>query len=134
MSARIFLDTNILVYAYSTDDKFKQQKAVSAIINNDCFVSTQVLNEFCNVCSKKLHLSIAAIQQDLAEITNFCSYRPVYKSTIESALILQEHYGFSYYDSLIAASALEADCEYLYTEDLTDGQYINSLKIQNIFI
>jgi predicted nucleic acid-binding protein len=54
-------------------------------------------------------------------------------STIELALELQERYGFSYYDCLIIASALEAECEAIYTEDLGNGQKINGVKIKNIF-
>jgi len=50
MNDSVFLDTNILIYAYSLSDKNKQSKYCDIVLNNDCFISTQVINEYCNVC------------------------------------------------------------------------------------
>ncbi|MHC6202786.1 PIN domain-containing protein [Breznakiellaceae bacterium SP9] len=133
MSDRVFIDTNILVYAYSTDDEVKQRKTVSALFDNDCVISTQVVNEFCNICLKKLHLSASIIKRDLAEIITICDCYTVNYQTAQHALALQERYGFSYYDCLIVASAIETDCKYLFTEDLSNGQKIDNILIRNIF-
>lgn len=55
--------------------------------------------------------------------------------TVNSGLFIKETYGFSYYDSLIVASALESECEVLYSEDLSHNQVINGvLRIVNPFI
>jgi predicted nucleic acid-binding protein len=69
---RVFLDTNILVYVYSDDDKDKQQKATSVLLRNECIISTQVLNEFCNVCIKKLRFPASVIKHIASEILGFC--------------------------------------------------------------
>jgi predicted nucleic acid-binding protein len=58
----------------------------------------------------------------------------IYEGTIERALNVHEKYGYSYYDSLIIASALERACQYLLSEDMSDGQVIEGkLTIKNIF-
>lgn len=54
--------------------------------------------------------------------------------THDDALRLAQRYGFHFYDALVVASALAADCETLYTEDLQDGQVIDDrLTIRNLF-
>jgi predicted nucleic acid-binding protein len=63
-----------------------------------------------------------------------CEISSVSAETIKQSLILHKKYQYPYYDCLIIASALENGCEYLFTEDLQDGQLINSkLKIIDIF-
>ncbi len=53
---------------------------------------------------------------------------------LEEALDLRQELGYSFYDSLIIAAALEADCELLYSEDLHRGQKIRQLRIENPFV
>ncbi|MDR2431051.1 MAG: PIN domain nuclease, partial [Candidatus Margulisbacteria bacterium] len=69
----------------------------------------------------------------MAEIIDICDCWMVDYNTIQNALVLQEQYGFAYYDCLIIASAAETGCSYLFTEDLTDGQKIDNVIIRNIF-
>ncbi len=65
------------------------------------------------------------IEEALVAIRTFCAKpRPIELSTHESALHISARYGFSFYDSLIVASALESRCKVLYTEDLQPGQVI----------
>jgi len=49
----VFIDTNLIIYLYSKNDTEKQKQVINILSNYDCFVSTQVLNEFCNVAIKK---------------------------------------------------------------------------------
>jgi predicted nucleic acid-binding protein len=53
--------------------------------------------------------------------------------THDQALRIAERYGFQIYDSLIVAAALEAGCTTLYSEDMQDGQSIDTLTIRNPF-
>jgi len=70
----------------------------------------------------------------VAEITDTCNVTVVEDTTMMTALKCCEKYGYSYYDSLMLASALESGCRYLLTEDMADGQEIEkSLIIKNIF-
>ena len=130
---RTFLDTNVIVYLYSEKDLVKKQKAIDVINDYNCIVSTQVLNEFCNVGLKKLQLPIIEIRNILEEILDTCYLFVVNYEIIEQALTVKKSYGFSYYYSLMVASALKCDCDYLFSEDLQDGQVIVNTTIKNIF-
>ena len=92
------------------------------------------LNEFCNVCIRKLKLPVLFVKNAVEEICETCELLAVDDITIVKALDIHEKYGYAYYDSLIIASALEHDCQYLLTEDMADGQLIDGrLTIKNIF-
>jgi predicted nucleic acid-binding protein len=117
-----FLDTNVLVYAYSEDDLLKQDIAVNAIDAHRCIVSTQILNEFCNVCIRKLHYPIDRIRKSINEILNACALFVVNENTIKEALEIHMRYQYSYYDSLVIASALKCGYMLLFSEDLQEWQ------------
>lgn len=134
MNGKAFLDTNLFVYMQSASEQDKKELSFRALEAYECIVSSQVLNEFCNVALKKLHMEIGQVRQVLQAIDNTCEIVLVSMRTVERALDLKERYGFSYYDSLIVASALESGCAYLFSEDMSDGQVIEAdLKIINIF-
>lgn len=134
MSDRVFLDSNIIVYAYSVSDPRKQKIAENIILNNTCVVSTQVMNEYSNVCLKKYSVPVARILLDIDEIDKNCNLVKIDEATIKKALILKDIYGYSYYDCLVLSSALENKCNILYSEDMQDEQVIeNTLKITNPF-
>ncbi|MDR1953784.1 MAG: PIN domain-containing protein, partial [Clostridiales Family XIII bacterium] len=128
-------DTNIFAYLYSDAEPKKQEIAKRSINEYQRFVSTQVLNEFCNVCIRKLKFPISAVKDAVLQICETCNLVSVDDSTVQKALDLHERYGFSYYDSLMVVSALESDCKYLLSEDMANNQTIESnLIIKNIFI
>jgi predicted nucleic acid-binding protein len=130
----VFVDTNVIVYAYSKDDSAKRQIARNAIVQEECIISTQVLNEFSSTSIHKFNQSAASVQTDVNDILSKCSLLYVDAETIAAALDLQGKYGYRYYDSLMLASALDAGCRFIYTEDMADGQLIEStLRIKNIF-
>ncbi|MDR3283769.1 MAG: PIN domain-containing protein [Treponema sp.] len=131
---RAFFDTNLIVYAYSDDDLYKKRRTISVMNDSYCVVSTQVLNEFCNVCIKKQHKTETEIVLSIGEIQATCDLFIVDADTVAHALEIHSRYHFSYYDCLIVASALESGCDYLFTEDLQDGQVIDGLTIRNIFM
>ena len=132
--AKAFLDTNLFIYLYSDSDTSKKEQVIKSINQYERFVSTQVLNEFCSVCIRKLRLPIASIRDALKEIKNTCNLILIDDATVEMALDFNEKYGYSYYDCLMLASALESGCQYLFSEDMADGQKIeSSLIIKNIF-
>ena len=131
---KAFLDTNIFIYLYSGTDIGKRQHLMKAINVYDRFVSTQVLNEFSSVCIHKTKLPLWDIRAAIAEICKTCKLLKISDVTVMKALDVHEKYGYSYYDSLMIASALEHNCQYLLTEDMADGQVIEGrLTIRNIF-
>jgi len=137
MSAdKAFVDTNVLVYLYSgnTDESDKRRRAYEAIEQYNCQISTQVLNEFSNICIKKLKITKNKIRNLINQICSYCDLAYIDEETIDKALEIHEKYGCSYYDCLMLASALERNCIYLLSEDMTDGQVIEgTLTIKNIF-
>ncbi|AEF84494.1 PIN domain protein [Treponema primitia ZAS-2] len=130
----VFIDSNVLIYAYSKTELKKQQQAVNALSTYTNVISTQTLSEFCNVCIKKLHYPVSEIREKITEILKACELFILDDETIQHALTIQERYGFSYFDSQVTAAAIECQCSYLYTEDLQDGQIIDGLIIKNIFL
>jgi len=131
---KAFFDTNVLIYLYSDHEIDKKQKAIKEFENSERFVSTQVLTEFCNICLKKLHLPAASIDNALSEIADTCSMVVVDDTDLRRALSIQDKYKYSFYDSLVIESALEAGCSLLFSEDMQDGQVIEGLlRIRNIF-
>ena len=134
MSDKVFLDTNILIYGYSQDEPDKQQQAIECVQSGDAWINTQVLNETINVLRRKFSLEYSQIRAAVQEITEQFEIAIVSVPTVETALNLAERYQYSYFDSLIVASALEVNCKILYSEDLHDGQQIdNQLMIINPF-
>jgi predicted nucleic acid-binding protein len=131
---RAFIDTNIFVYLYSDSEPEKKRQAKLSINEFDRFVSTQVLNEFCNVGIRNLKLSLPAVRTAIDEICDACDLILIDDGTIAKALDIHQRYRFSYYDSPMIASALECGCRHLISEDMTDGQIIEgTLTMRNIF-
>ena len=135
MSGKVFLDTNVLIYFYSENEKTKRTTACKALNDNDCVTSTQTLSEASNVWFNKFKWDSNKIKDHIDNIESVCDdIAVVKKSTIDKALNLKNKYNYSYYDSLILATALESGCSEIFTEDLHDGQIIeDTLQVLNIF-
>ena len=135
MSDKVFLDTNVLIYFYSENEIHKRDVACRALNSNDCITSTQVLSEASNVWFNKCKWNGMKIKEHLDNIELVCDeILTVQRNTINQALELRERYGYSYYDCLMLASALDGNCRAILTEDMQDGQIINNtLKIVNPF-
>ena len=133
MSAKNFFDTNILIYAVAKNDP-RASKA-EELLESGGLISVQSLNEFVSVARRKLGMSWKATRELLDVICVLCPDPvPISLDTHRMALRIAEKYGYSIYDALIVAAALEAGCSNLHSEDLQDGQVINQqLTIQNPF-
>jgi predicted nucleic acid-binding protein len=135
MSDRVFLDTNIIIYLYSETEPLKRKKAIKCIDTDEVWISTQVINESINVFRRKFTLNTNQIKEILSELLAEFYVAIISDKTIYSALDISNHYGYSYFDSLMLASGLEMQCKIIYSEDLQHGQYINNLlTIINPFI
>ena len=135
MNDRVFIDTNVFVYLYSEDEPGKQSVAFNLFEQAHCVTSTQVLNEFCSVCLRKLGMSSNGVSQSVSEIVESCELCYIDMAVIQNAIYLNNKYGYTYYDCLVLASAILSDCKYLYSEDMQHNQYIErKLKVINPFI
>lgn len=134
-----FLDTNIFVYSFSTTDPGKRDRSrtliAEAIETGQGIISSQVVQEFLNVASRKFKtpLKPADCRRYLETVLNpLCRVYPSIE-LYKEALSVMERWGFGFYDSLIVSAALASRCRILYTEDLSDSQEIRDLKIVNPF-
>jgi predicted nucleic acid-binding protein len=106
---------------YSEDEKEKQIIAQKAVDKYECMISTQALNEFSNICIKKLSKTAEEIELAINEMMEQCSVLTLEKENIKQALAIHKNPGYNYYDCLMIAFALNSNCDYLLTEDMADG-------------
>ena len=132
---KAFIDTNILIYAFSSDDKEKRDIALSALDDCSTVISIQVIKEFINIFIKKKSVSLGVIKETIREIINVAELVNENVDLSFNALDIHEKYGFSFYDSLIVSAAIEADCNVLLSEDMQSGQILEGkVKIVNPFL
>lgn len=128
---RPFIDSNILVYAFSNDSR---RDLALAVVAQGGVISAQTLNEFTNVLRKKLSLDWPAIEAALRTVQDyFDEVIPLTAVTHAIAMPIARDHGLAFYDALIVAAALEAGCDTLFTEDLPDGRAFGGLTIRNPF-
>lgn len=131
----MFVDTNILIYAYSDTELEKKKKALSLLTTESVVISTQVVNEFIWVMTRKFNVAFGSLKFIIDNIFDLYKVCIINKSSVLKAIDLSKRLNFSYWDSLMLASALEAGCTIFYTEDLQDGQNIyNQIIVINPFI
>ncbi len=133
---RCFIDTNLLIYADSGDEPVKQRIALSLLkqlrLNQTGVLSTQVLNEYCNVALNKLKLPHA----DIREQMQFWEQYEVVQVTpaiIHMGLDLHQTRSLGFFDALIVAAAKTSGCTVLYSEDMNAGEMVNGVRIVNPF-
>jgi predicted nucleic acid-binding protein len=127
-----FLDTNVVVYAFTNDRKSGRAQETFA---QESASSVQVLNEFVHVARRKLGIGWSEIHEKLALLHEVCRViAPVDANLHREALWIAERYRFGIYDGLIVAAALATECDVLYSEDLHHGQVIEGrLRVINPF-
>lgn len=129
---RAFLDTNVILYILSTDP-VKAARA-EALIAAGGWISIQVLNEIANVARRKMALAWPDLHTLLDSVQGLLETAPLTVETHRQGLAVSERYQLSIYDGMIAAAALEAGCETLWSEDMQDGLVIdNRMTIRDPF-
>jgi predicted nucleic acid-binding protein len=134
-----FVDTNLLVYAHDCADLAKQQQAKKWLTFLWQFqrgrLSTQVLNEFYDVATRKLKPKLDKSTARIA-VERLMSWQLLIIDTqvIRQAWAIQDKFGFSWWDSLIVASAQLAGCQYLLSEDLQHQQQLHQIRVINPFL
>lgn len=133
MTARVFADTNLFVYAESADGD--KSEIAYGIIQNAPVISTQVINEMVSVLTKKYGFLLFEAHEIAESLLDLCEVAAVDADTIRQAIALAKRYALSHWDSLIVASALLAGCDILYSEDMQHGQVFDGrLKVVNPFL
>ena len=134
--AKVFIDTNVLVYAVDTHDRRKQKLSRQALeeieSGSDGVISTQVMQEFYVAATKKLDIEPAVAKKILHSFENFeivIVDPPLIKEAIDCSMIHQ----ISFWDALVIVCADSAKCAKVWTEDLNHGQVINGVRVENRF-
>jgi predicted nucleic acid-binding protein len=127
-----FFDTNVLIYLASSDPA-RADRAEKLLAKGGA-ISVQVLNEVANVARRKMQMPWPEASGFLSLLRGLLSVHSVTAEVHENGLTLAERYNLSVYDAMIAASALAAECETLWSEDMQHGMVIDGrLRIVNPF-
>jgi predicted nucleic acid-binding protein len=136
MKDRRFIDTNVLIYAEASDVPVKQKVALTLLkkLYEDSagVLSTQILQEYCNVALKKLKLSPQHVraQLDLYEQFEVIQVTP---AIIRYGIDLHQTRLVGFYDAIVLATALTAGCSQLLSEDMNTGEVVHGIRIVNPF-
>lgn len=127
------MDTNVLVYLESND--ISKRKIAETLLSYDPVIPAQVISEFINVIRRLRNIPKYQLIAEVSALFRHCSIAPLEQSTLELTKVLINQHDFQIFDSIIIASALEARCEILYSEDMQHNMIIHQqLKIINPFI
>jgi len=132
-----FFDSNIFLYAYSSDpaDVTKGASARELLSRFLPCLSSQVLQEFIAASLRKSQLGITEEKIDIfLEVTGSFPFQPLNRDLILEATRLRRQFSFSHWDSTIIAAAHASGCSKLYSEDLQDGFILDHLTIVNPFL
>ena len=134
---KVFFDSNILIYFADGADPQKQQIAEklikNAVINDNGVISTQSLQEFFAATTRKLMCSKEKAKDYLENFKDSFAVEQISVTHILKAVDICIKNQFSFWDSLILAAAIQSGCVICYSEDLTNGQLVEGVKIVNPF-
>lgn len=133
MSGDFLIDSNIWLYAFMDESSPKHARATALIQQDRVVLSTQVVNEVCNNLIRKAGYTEPEIQQTIQNLDAAYPILDVTLPIIQQASVLRVAYRFSYWDSLILATAQDAGCSIVYSEDMQDGLRIGALILCNPF-
>lgn len=131
-----FIDSNIWIYAATQSQDnlpdLRHDTARQMIAQVQPCLSVQVINEVTVNLLRKFSFSEAEIRSLVRSFYKNYTVFPLDADTFIQASMLRESYQFSFWDSLIVGSALQHQCDLLYSEDMQDGLVVeNRLQIVN---
>jgi len=138
MKDKIFVDSNIWIYLFTSDDVSKNEIARNFIADNAAkgnilVISYQVINEVGAVLKRKKKFNEEKIQFVVDTMLDLCVIQDFSREIIIKASILRDKMLVSYWDSIIISTAIQSGCQSLTSEDLQNGQKIQGITIVNIF-
>jgi len=136
MTVKVFVDSNVIVYARDRAARAKRATAIewlAALAAQDAaIVSPQVLNESIRAFIDKMDARPSELRIFVAEMASWCT-ASIGPAVIVRALDIRDRWRFGWWDSLIVASAVDAGCRYLLTEDMQDNQDLDGVTVVNPF-
>jgi predicted nucleic acid-binding protein len=135
--SRIFLDTNILVYAEDASAPAKQTKALELIklhlTQRTGVISLQILQEYYVNVTKKLKLDPRIAQNKIEIFSRFHVAEPTVNDIL-AAIDLHLRLSLSYWDALVLRMAKQSGCAIVLSEDMQHGKIVDGVEIVNPFI
>ena len=139
MTAKVFVDTNVLVYCRDASEPRNRRRHWRGW--RDCgnnrtgCLSFQVLQEFYVTATPKLSPGLSA-EEARMDVQDLLAWKPILTDgqMMEEAWRLQDRFRFSWWDALIVAAAQMSDCRYLLSEDFQEGMEMGDLKVMNPFL
>lgn len=136
MQDKIFIDSNIFIYAIlegsSNNEKRTQTiNLLDELAEKSVITSTQVLGEIFNTLSRKYKVDKTELVKKLEILSETVSIKGINQDTVKKCWDIVKTSNYSYYDSLIVATAIQNECSIFYTEDMQDGHVIEGLRIVN---
>ena len=136
MTSKIFIDTNILVYALDKAEPEKQEQARELLRKAESdrlgVISTQVLQEYYVIATRKLKVDPELAKRIISSLSKL-EVVVIGQPIIEKAIDISISNKISFWDALIVSSAIAARCRIIWTADLSHGQSINKIKIVSPF-
>lgn len=135
-SQRFTLDSNLLVYSVDRTAGARHPLAMQialAATACDCWLTLQAISEFYAVTTRK---GIVAPTLAAARANDWLiafPHRALSASAVRAALSDAANGRASYWDALLVATAAEAGCTLILTEDLQDGATLGGVEIHNPF-
>jgi len=137
VTARVFIDSNVWVYAVDTGEGAKRARALEVIApgsDKDYVISAQVLGEFYSVTTGKLAATVPPSQaRAMVEQMSLLPVVAIDLPLVTEAIANAERSQMSYWDALIVAAARSAGCEFVLSEDLADGSTYSGVRVSNPF-
>ncbi|MDR2673215.1 MAG: PIN domain-containing protein [Coriobacteriales bacterium] len=134
---KVFIDTNVLVYSLDSYDPARRSAARKLLVRlrdeHVPVISTQVLQEFYYTATRKLGITAVRAKELVKAFTQFETVS-VEPHTIMEAIDISVENQISFWDALIIAAAVQANCREVYTEDLNDGQTIRGIHVRSPFV
>lgn len=134
-----FFDTNILVYTVDAGDPVRREIAIDrfarAVKDDEVVLSTQVLQEFYNITTRKLKPPLS-LREAASQVEKLCAFEVVGASgnSIVNAIELHQKHLLNWWDTLILEAALRANADVLVSQDGQHGQRFGKLVVENPFM
>ncbi len=139
MTAKFFVDTNVLVYARDPSEPVKQAAAQRwlATLQTDelARLSYQIIQEYYHVVTRKLSPALSA-EIARADVRDFLDWKPIVPSPglIKTAWQVQDAYAMAWWDCMVLAAAITGNCRFLLSEDFSADRDYNGVRVVNPFV
>lgn len=137
MNDRVFVDTNVLIYARDGRESGKRERAASWLLAlgsaNAARINLQVVNELTNwILRNERHRPLTEVQEELAALGSWGT-EPIADDEVKTAWAVRERLGYQWFDCLLVASAHNDGCRYFLSEDMAHGATFEGLTLLNPF-